>query len=530
MLRCLRSSAQGRILILRLLLISNVVLLPFLSPPVWLGPSITVFHHILVLFKPVNVKVDIFLVLGEVASLLIPIVFANYLLVIIVGSLNVVFMCLTLYFRLMGDWRGKTDFFSGCDVSGMKSGHRPWAIIFGYQSLAPLVRGESPVIIIIRTCVLIGLTLGIPVFGIYVMFLVPMSSQTMTRDIKVSQSWSFGFTTMDMWLFKELPVQQNITILLLYVEGSREGSPRDLNVAAQGCLTTNSSLSGQLTATVTCPFPWWLAPPGGILLSANFTDPWGILYVKAGQGDISDVDAYTEPIPLVAGARLTAILGLTARKIFSNSAIDLLGLTTLFRTIATNFVLHRQADPAPPNVTDTVTLRLRIRGDVFGVTRAAEDFADTSVLAGFATLGGFWTFTNGAFALIFGANILYFLWKTRPLSALGIIHIFQKRKLIQNWNDDFPLLHTEGGLPGSESAGIVAFLRERLLDVDSANSKPKDAEAFPRSTISPPVVSEKDAGADEIHSPSTPVERRDPPTTCEVRTSTCRSVCLSQTE
>jgi hypothetical protein len=49
-------------------------------------------------------------------------------------------MCLTLYFRLMAGWRGKTDFFSGCDVSGMKSGHRPWAIIFGYQSLAPLVR------------------------------------------------------------------------------------------------------------------------------------------------------------------------------------------------------------------------------------------------------------------------------------------------------------------------------------------------------------------------------------------------------
>jgi hypothetical protein len=120
--------------------------------------------------------------------------------------------------------------------------------------------------------------------------------------------------------------------------------------------------------------------------------------------------------------------------------------------------------------------------------------------------------------------------ETRPFSALGIIHIFQKRKLIQNWNDDFPLLHTEGGLPGSESAGIVAFLRERLLDVDSSNSKPKDAEAFPNSTISPPVVSEKDAGADGIHSPSTPVERRDPPTTWEVRTSICRSVCLRQSD
>ncbi|KAJ7884156.1 hypothetical protein B0H14DRAFT_1402888 [Mycena olivaceomarginata] len=391
------------------------------------------------LFKPVNIKVDIFLVLGEVtASLLITIFYEYTFPVIIVGSLSVVFMCLTLYFRLMGGWRGKTDFFSGCDVSGMKSGHRPWAIIFGHQPLAPLVRGESPVIIVIRTCILVGLTLGIPAFGIYVMFLGPMSSQTMTRDIKVSQSWSFDFTTLDIGI-NELPVDQNITILLSYSGGpGGEGSPGYFNVAAQGCLTTNSSLSWQLTATVTCPFPWSSAPPGGVLLSANFADPWGILYVKAGQGDRSDVDAYTEPIPLVAGARVIAILGLTARKIFSNSAIELLGLATPFRTITTNSVLYLQADPAPPNVTDTVTLRLRLRNDVIWMTRVVEDFADASVLAGFATLGGFWTFANGAFALIFGANILYFLWKTKPLSALGIIHIFQKRTLIQNWHDDFP--------------------------------------------------------------------------------------------
>jgi hypothetical protein len=187
------------------------------------------------------------------------------------------------------------------------------------------------------------------------------------------------------------------------------------------------------------PFPWYWAQPGGIALSANFTDPWAVLYVKAGQGDLSDVDAYTEPIPLVAGARLTAILGFIQRRIFT-SAIDLLGLTTVrihspsilpstkadcqpFRTIITNSVLHLQADPAPPNVTDTVTLRLRIRKDGLGVTRVVEDFTDASVLAGLATLGGFWTFTDGAFAIIFGANILYFLWSAYAL-LFDVQHIF----------------------------------------------------------------------------------------------------------
>jgi hypothetical protein len=38
--------------------------------------------------------------------------------------------------------------------------------------------------------------------------------------------------------------------------------------------------------------------------------------------------------------------------------------------------------------------------------------------------------------------------------------------LVRQWHEDFPALHSEGGLPGSESAGIVAFIRERLVDLE----------------------------------------------------------------
>jgi hypothetical protein len=51
------------------------------------------------------------------------------------------------------------------------------------------------------------------------------------------------------------------------------------------------------------------------------------------------------------------------------------------------------------------------------------------------------------------------------LSALGLVHIFQRRRLERQWRADFPALHSEGGLRGSKSAGIVAFLRERLVDL-----------------------------------------------------------------
>jgi len=46
------------------------------------------------------------------------------------------------------------------------------------------------------------------------------------------------------------------------------------------------------------------------------------------------------------------------------------------------------------------------------------------------------------------------------------MHSFQRGRLRAALNEDFPLIRTEGGLPGSERAGLVAFLRERLIDLE----------------------------------------------------------------
>ncbi|KAJ7186987.1 hypothetical protein C8R46DRAFT_282506 [Mycena filopes] len=102
-----------------------------------------------------------------------------------------------------------------------------------------------------------------------------------------------------------------------------------------------------------------------------------------------------------------------------------------------------------------------------------RDTADSTVLTGIATFGGFWTFVNGAFTLIFGANVFYFAFGRRPLSALGIAHQFQRGQFHRQWNEDFPTIRTEGGLPGSKSAGIVAFIRERLVDLGEDPNKAK---------------------------------------------------------
>ncbi|KAF8211155.1 hypothetical protein K438DRAFT_26040 [Mycena galopus ATCC 62051] len=104
--------------------------------------------------------------------------------------------------------------------------------------------------------------------------------------------------------------------------------------------------------------------------------------------------------------------------------------------------------------------------------RYLVDTRDDSALSGIASFGGVWTFVNGAFALFFGANVIYFLFGRRPLSALGVVHVFQRAALVRQWNDDFPVIHTEGGLPGSERAGIVAFIRERLVDLGEDPLRP----------------------------------------------------------
>ncbi|KAJ7795640.1 hypothetical protein B0H14DRAFT_3158489 [Mycena olivaceomarginata] len=226
-----------------------------------------------------------------------------------------------------------------------------------------------------------------------------------------------------------------------------------------------------------CPFGWSSVPTEGLVVRTNFTAAWGTLYVKAGEGIPADVDGFSEPIPLTAGSHLSAILSITERRIFSMTAMDLFGLVTPMRSIILRPVLHLQEDKTPPNFgSDTASLRLRPRQDFYSSTNVVQDYTDASSLNGIATFGGFWTFMDGAFAILFGANILYFLYGSRPLSPLGFIHSFQRRTLMRRWNEDFPAFRTEGGQPGTENAGIVAFMRERFVDIESEGPKIRDVE------------------------------------------------------
>ncbi|KAJ7872034.1 hypothetical protein B0H13DRAFT_2059659 [Mycena leptocephala] len=292
----------------------------------------------------------------------------------------------------------------------------------------------------------------------------------MTRTMNVVRPWPIsGIGFMDA-------APENIVLVLFYPNLNNETIK----------ITVARTVQGNATRLEVCHdvsslyYSWadLAEARDHLVLLVYLPDPSGILHVKQGQGNPSDVNSYADVIPLMAGSHLSALFSLKQRDLFSKNAQDLLGITTPFRSIYLNSVLLVQPDPFPLDLgPNEASLRLRMRNDIVGPVELVQEYTDASVLDGLATFGGFWTFVNGVFAMVFGANLLYFLLRRRSLSALGIVHIFQRRRLIRNWNEDFPALYTEGGQPGSSSAGVVAFLRERLVDLDDEDSHSGDLEA-----------------------------------------------------
>ena len=65
-----------------------------------------------------------------------------------------------------------------------------------------------------------------------------------------------------------------------------------------------------------------------------------------------------------------------------------------------------------PDVTfnpDFGTLRLYSQ-DSWAETRVVQDYRESSVIAGFASVGGLWTTFSGIFAILFGASMLQILY------------------------------------------------------------------------------------------------------------------------
>ncbi|KAJ7831108.1 hypothetical protein B0H14DRAFT_2805422 [Mycena olivaceomarginata] len=373
--------------------------------------------------------------------------------------------------------RQRFEFLGGCRRSETYTISR---ILLNRSASRPLVRGEYASVAVIRAIILSLLCLMLPAFAIYTIILSPLNENIFIRQIKIakgsSSSNEFPPFSLAVWspVFLEsvsvnqqiCPTQlQNINIF----EASEIPVPPDYAVGLWQCPLATNSKPFNFTAstflfTQSINGPLFDQNGSKVLPTPRRRD---ILYVQIGKGDdFNDMIQHTDPISLFPGTHLAATLTWTQRKVVTLGLSSLLGAIVPSKAVLVAEVHALQVDPRYNSTDSLSSSTLSIFQTRVNPTRFIQEYAESSAIAGLATVGGFWTFVDGTFVLFFGAN----KWR-RPLSALGIVHFFQRRRLVQQWHEDFPALRTEGGRPGSEQAGI----RDSAGETDSeAQNKPSD--------------------------------------------------------
>ncbi|KAJ7669904.1 hypothetical protein DFH06DRAFT_1372298 [Mycena polygramma] len=339
-------------------------------------------------------------------------------------------------------------------------------------------RGEFIGIIILCALILSAIVVAIPFFALYAIIWTPLQTEVHTTILFPDPN-RMGFVQQgNASVVFQVPrdpeqsfmgvMSPNVTVSQLYAAGSLP-CPSDSRM-----LVTDfgkGEYSNQSLTVAECPLGWDDIANISISITSELAY---IIYASPGQGDLQDTVNYSELIPILPGAQLFALLTWTTRQIYATPSSRLFGLFTPARTVLSmdvNTLLHANNLNAPTAPSSTLLLVVRDSSP----TKLLKLSAPTA-LDGISSVGGLWTFVNGVFVLFFGANFMYFAFGRRPLSALGIAHLFQRRTLTRRWHEDFPALQTEGGRPGSESAGIVAFIRERLVDIDNRDELCTDAD------------------------------------------------------
>ncbi|KAJ7850226.1 hypothetical protein B0H13DRAFT_2284852 [Mycena leptocephala] len=352
-------------------------------------------------------------------------------------SISVTFRIATIR-RSSGRFFRQRFAFLGC-CTPSKLPYTPMAIILNRSIGRPLVRGESVAIITVRAFVLSCIGLAVPAFGIYAMVVSPIRAQIYTRSVATFAAGDLGSPS------------GNATFVMGYFMFDWSQSFNDFSinfVAVQGDRPESHNCSVTFEVPASQRLVEFNIAPGYVVTIAPLSEKPIIESGKQIESEFHSVRLHvpSDSTPMVSGSHLFGRLTWIQRETLSRLV---LGLPTAMRPVFAAEITGLQTRPSnAASTTNEATLQLY---QPYPYARKLEqDSSDVSPLSGLSTFGGFWTFVNGQ----------------RPLSALGLIHIFQRNTLVRRWHADFPALRTEGGVPGSESAGVVAFIRERLIDID----------------------------------------------------------------
>ncbi|KAK7030142.1 hypothetical protein R3P38DRAFT_2524490, partial [Favolaschia claudopus] len=351
------------------------------------------------------------------------------------------------------------DFFGGC--TPVHPPYTPLRILIGRAMARPLLRGEATYIILFRAILIFLISLAVPAFAVYFIIIGPSKALIYTRDISLigpdapgasgpsgPVSVIFSAATTAYWQ------GTNFTTTIFI-------PPNGMNVTE---MTGEGFFAGYTQSGCASNYTRTLGPSNhwnttlSIAIAVEIPQNRAVL-VSLFQADSTPVVAGNfKGVLLLPNSHLVGAYTWTRRDVISQPTW---GLSSHIHTTFTADIHSLQPDPNPPN-SFSATLILHQQSP--DAQQFLQDERDTTAITGISTFGGFWAFVNSTFGLLFGANVLYFMFGRR--SALGIVHVFQRRALVRQWHEDFPAIRTEGGLPGSKSAGIVAFIRDRLVDLE----------------------------------------------------------------
>ncbi|KAJ6587681.1 hypothetical protein DFH09DRAFT_1359310 [Mycena vulgaris] len=338
------------------------------------------------------------------------------------------------------------------------------SVLLNRSITRPLVRGESFPIILARAFIISCIALGLPAIATYFIVVQPLTTQIYTRSLVLDDIQSDAGSWPLTIVLAHDTFDKGIDI---HFEPEAVVKPQiQCTTTIQNSTVPHFANNGNTLSVVKCAAISWEPITDVSISLANSRFAVSPIYLTLVGGGISEnLESWIHKpefpsVTLFPGSRLVGGFTWTQREIISKVSLGVTSRMTVFTPDITGL----QPDPAPKAFGPTITTLTLFQQTPY-TTRHLQEAVDSTVLGGIANVGGFWTFVNGVFAIMFGANVLYFALGRRPLSALGLVHIFQRRRLERQWRADFPALHSEGSLPGSKSAGIVAFLRERLVDL-----------------------------------------------------------------
>ncbi|KAF5349176.1 hypothetical protein D9756_009350 [Leucocoprinus leucothites] len=177
-----------------------------------------------------------------------------------------------------------------------------------------------------------------------------------------------------------------------------------------------------------------------------------------------DIYMSTPPLYVLPGTSFNAFGDLRIREILSNRQLAAFGVPWKYDRFpivhSISWIPSSERSPRNSSIASfSVTFNTR---SVNGLGRRERDTYLLSVVDGFASIGGIWTFVNGVFACVFGSTLLLIAFERKPLSAHGLIHTLRGGGELH--------LDPADQLPSDVREKVVDLLHKHLLDTGDSSA------------------------------------------------------------